>query len=302
MENQAHPQVQNQAHNQGLEDIRAILAQRHQAHLAKLQQEAQAELEDFIAKAKIHMGSQLFYAVKHTARWQKQLVQIQRLARAYMLRHKDRLAAKRLAASLEPENGGTIRAEQNLEYIACLSKDMNPKWMRLMAAINSFLEMNQFRQDIPPYEEIWQTEVSSTLPLKHDLIYPEEIALRRVWVLSNPNDEMVKLLGDEVIQTEKDKWVQIAKAKCQLRQPSPLPYPSHAEADEDELLDDFPSPPHSPHSVLETESVSHALQEEHAYQAETNDVALCLQCADPAGDFFICDMQFCEHCFLGLNA
>ncbi len=286
-------QIDGAQQNQGLADIRAILAQRHQAHLAKLQQEADAKREAFILEAKRRMGSQLFYAIRRITRFGKHLVQIQRLVRAYLERHKDRLAAERLAASLEPENVEAIRAEQNLEYIACLSKDMNAKWMRLMPAINSFLEMNQFSDNIPPYEEIWQTEVSSTLALKPDLIYPEEIALRRVWVLSNPNDEMVKLLGDEVIQTEKARWVEIAKAKCQLRQPCPLPYPSHGEADEDDLLDDFPSPPHSPQSVLETEPVS---------QAEMNEVSLCLQCADPAGDFFISDMQFCERCFLGLNA
>jgi hypothetical protein len=289
----ARMETQSQAQqNQGLADIRAIMAQRHQAHLAKLQQEADAKREAFIREAKKLIGSQLFYAVKHTARWARQLVQAQRLARAYLLRHKDRLAANRLAASLEAETAQTIRDQQNLEYIACLAKDKNPKRMRLMAAINSFLEMNQFSHDIPPYEEIWQTEVSTTLALKPDLIYPEEIALRRVWVISHPNEEMVKLIGNEIIQLEKTNWVELAKAKCQLRQPSPLPCPSQVETDEEDLLDDFPSPPASPQP----------LQDEPASQAETNEVALCLQCSDPAGDFFIGDMQFCEHCFLGLNA
>ena len=103
---------------------------------------------------------------------------------------------------------------------------------------------------------------------------------------------MVKLFGEDIISQELKVYQAIALRKCRVKPPSPLPTTasySHSSEDEDDLLDDWPEP--EPEHDDVPPAVSNA------------EVPLCLQCGDPAGDFFIGgDMQFCEDCFLRLQA
>lgn len=234
----------------GLAEIFAIRARRYQL-------QNQSKLDIFTGEAKVRMGSHLFYAVKDTVRWIRALVRVQRMARAYLERHAERLMNQRMVMETMDESDGVVRSEQDYEYIKTCSCDLDPKRMRMMAAINSFLKYLAHQNLTVSYEDIWKTYVSSIEELKKNLRYVEEMVLRRVWVLSNPTVEMVKLIGTNVLQYEREVWIKKALRICKVKIESPV--------------------------------------EQRQNMQQTQEV-FCVGCGNP-GFFKIGDVDVCRNCF-----
>lgn len=251
-----------------LQEIREIHAARFNRHQEALAKQRQEKVDDIIERLKIAMASDTFIAIQAFFRWLRKVVRIQLMWRAYLLRHQQRLKAANEARKLDPDSDSSINDKRRREFDCSLANDLNRRKVWNTPLLAAFLDRNVYSNTIPSTNEIWYQLIFSQTEMKDELRYPEEMCLRRVWVLSHPTKEMVRLLGRDICEMECKEEIQRAKRLCEKRVPSPS---------------------------IAVDNLEEQNQFEQPEIDGGSDVKLCAQCNDPAVDL-IGDLPFCFRC------